>query len=507
MILAVMAVISGLGLFFEDQFTALASLFTEDRSVSIDYSGEVLRVAYLFAPENLNPFSTDPAVRNRLNDVYETLVRPDQNLNMEPLLAVSYGLVTEQVWNFKIRKGVYFHDGRELRAQDVMFSFNQARARPGNVAAELVAAVESVELLNERELNIRTRVPDPLLLTKLARLPIVPEGFDDFERPVGTGPYMLIDADDMARIKYARFNDYWGKKPYYGWLEILSQPDRNLRVSGLLDGSFDFLADVPPDAVAQIETAGYTVKMMPSLEVGFVLFNFSDKNFARKDLREAVARAVNKESFLDLAYGFANEVNQFVPSGVFGYNPDLVAPAHDANAAAELVDQLVSGFQNLSLDFYYPQNLRLLGQYFSEQLLPVGIELKLYPLGDLELQEKFLSGQLGFYYLGWRHDSGDALPFLKAVLHSRGGDGYGIYNGSSYANRDVDLLIERSETNFNEKERLADMQEAMRLAVQEDLAGLPLFESMSIFAYAPSLQFIPRVDSLIFPSSISKSSQ
>ena len=388
-----MAAVSGLGLFFEDQFTALASLFTADSSVSMDYSGEVLRVAYLFAPDNLNPFSTDPAVRNRLNDVYEPLVRPDQNLNMQPLLAVSYGLVTEQVWNFKIRKGVYFHDGRELRAQDVVFSFNQARARPGSVAAELVAVVESLELLSDGELNIRTRVPDPLLLVKLSRLPIVPEGFDDFERPVGTGPYMLIDADDNSRIKYSRFNDYWGKKPYYGWLEILSQPDRNLRVAGLLDGSFDFLADVPPDAVSQIETAGYTVKMMPSLEVGFVLFNFSDTNLSRKVLREAISRAVNKESFLDLAYGFANEVNQFVPSGVFGYNPDLVAPSYDAQVAAQLVDQLITGFQNLSLDFYYPQNLRLLGQYFGEQLLPVGIELKLHPLSDQELQEKFQAGQ------------------------------------------------------------------------------------------------------------------
>jgi peptide/nickel transport system substrate-binding protein len=246
---------------------------------------------------------------------------------------------------------------------------------------------------------------------------------------------------------------------------------------------------------------------MPSLEVGFVVFNLQNKNFAQKALREAVARAVNKKAFLDLAYGYAKEINQFVPSGVFGYNPEIETLQYEPDVSTELIDKMVSGFEKLQLDFYFPQNLRLLGQYFSEQLAPVGINLRLFPLTDQQLQEKLAEGTLGFYYLGWRHDTGDALPFLKAVLHSRKREGYGLYNGSAYQNDEVDRLIEKSETNFNESERLSDLQTVMRMAVQEDLIGVPLFESMSIFAFRPGLEYQPRVDSLVLPSDISNSSQ
>lgn len=505
--LTVLAALSGLGLFFEDQFTVLASLVSFDRFGESDGSGEILRIAYLFPAESLNPFANDPAIRNRLNDVYEPLVRPDRNMIIQPALAVSYGLLTEREWLFTLRRGVLFHNGRELRVEDVIFSFNQAKARPGSVADDLVNEVVSVERAGDYGLIIKTRVPDPLLLTRLSRLPIVPEGYDDFENPVGTGPYRVQDGSDLDQIKYVRFKDYWGEKPYFGRVEVLSQPDRNLRLPGLLEGKFDFLVDVPPDAVEEIKLRDFQVKLMPSLEVGFVVFNLQNKNFAQKTLREAVARAVNKKTFLDLAYGYAMEINQFVPSGVFGYNPEIEVLQYDPATSAELIDKMVSGFEKLQLDFYFPQNLRLLGQYFSEQLAPVGINLRLFPLTDQQLQEKLSEGNLGFYYLGWRHDSGDALPFLKAVIHSRTGEGYGLYNGSAYQNNEVDRLIEKSETNFNESERLSDLQTVMRMAVQEDLIGVPLFESMSIFAYRPGLEYRPRVDSLVFPSDISNSSQ
>lgn len=501
-ILVALVTVSGLALAFEDQFAVLADLVGYDKSARIDTSGRVLKIAYLFVPHTLNPFSTDPATQNRLLDVYEPLVRVDENLNMQPVLAVNYGLYSEDTWEFQLRDGVTFHNGQILTTDDVIFSFNQAKARPGTVAADLMDSVESFNKSGENSIIIVTKQPDPLLLSKLTKLPILPDGFNDFERPVGTGPYEIVDSGDLTKIVYRRYEGYWGASPYFGRLEVLAKPDKNSRLDDLIGGQIDLLVDVPPDSVEDLESKGFSVKFMPSLEVGFVAFNMQDKDFSQRSLRLAIAQSLNRESFLDLAFGHANVVNQLVPSGVFGYDPDLEGVAYEPEMAADTVNRLISGFQKITVDFYFPQSLKLLGQYFSEQLQPIGLNVELKPLTDLSLQEQLSEGNLGFYYMGWRNESGDALPFLKAVLHSKGKRGYGLYNGMNYFNSTVDQLIEKSEVNFNLSERLADMQKIMRIAVEDDVIAVPLFETKSIFAFNSDLDYTPRVDSWVLPSSI-----
>lgn len=502
-ILGLAVVVSGAALFFEDQFSALASFLSHDDYVNVDESGKILKIAYLFPPNDLNPFSADISTQKRLLDVYEPLVRADNNLNIKPVLAISYGIQDENTWEIYLRPGVKFHDGSNFDVQDVIYSFNLAKDNVGGVADELLAVIESYEAVGESGLLLKTVKPDPLLLNKLSKLLIVPEGFTDFEEPVGTGSYILKDTNDLSDLGYERNINYWGAPAYFSKVRVFAIPDKVSRVELLLDGEIDFLVDVPPDSVENIKEKGLSVEMMPSLEVGFVMFNFRNKTFAQKTVRMAVAKALNKESFLDLAFGYAKTVNQFVSNGVFGYNPDLSGYTYDREAAEDdLLDISDGGFQKIRVKFSYPQSLKLLGQYFREQLELVGMQLELAPLSDQELQELLQQQKLTFYYLGWRHESGDALPFLKAVLHSKNAEGYGMYNGMNYINTEVDDLIEKSETNFNLQERLEDMQMAMKIAVQDDIVGVPLFETQSIFAFDPDLSFTPRVDSLVFPSII-----
>lgn len=495
--------LSGSALFFEDQLSGLVSIFGFQNTRKIDETGQVLRLAYLFAPQNLSPFSNDPATQNRLHDVYEGLVTLDENLIVRPGLAVSYGLLGEQEWQIKLRDGVKFHDGTMLNADDVIESFKLAQTIPDNSVAELLDSIDSFAKVDDRTISIKTRKPDPLFLNKLAKMPIFPSGFKDFANPDGTGPYQVNNATNLSDIKYQRFTDYWGVQPYFGDVEIKSIGNKNSRVNALTNDEIDFLADVPPDAVNEFEQDGFKVAMIPSLEIGFVMFNLMDRHFADVGVRRAIAEALNKESFLDLAMGYAKTVNQFVSNGVFGYNPNLKGIAFDQEAAIAEISKAVSSFEKLKVDFYYPESLKLLGQYFQEQLKPVGIGVALNPLSDQDLQDKIQNSQIPFYYLGWRNDSGDALPFFKAVLHTTK-DGYGVYNAMNYSNAKVDQLIEKSETNLNQTERLKDMQDVMQIVTEDDVVGVPLFETQSLFAYKSDLIFQPRVDSLIYPSSISK---
>jgi peptide/nickel transport system substrate-binding protein len=505
LILLGLAVLTGGFLFFEDRMSTLADLIGWNKTVeNIDNSGQVLKIAYLFKPADLNPFSGDPAVQTRLLDVYENLVQVDRDLNLKPGLAVAYGLKNGNQWDFELRQGVKFQNGQEMQADDVIYSYQKAREINDPSFADLFADIERMEKLNDYSVRFVASQTDPLFLNKLSKLPIIPRDFTDFSHPVGTGPYKVDDATDLNNIYYLRNENYWGKKPYYQKVKVEAMPVKNERLDALLNGEIDLLVNVPPDAVNQIKSAGLQVELMPSLEVGFAIFNFNDDLLKNRALRQAIAQALNKTSFLDLAKGYAKTVNQFVSNGVFGYNPDIKGIEYDQDAAKTEITKEISGFENLKLKFSFPQNLKLLGQYFKEQLQLVGIDLELNPLSDQDLQTQLQSGNLQFYYLGWRSDLGDALPFLKSVVDARGENAQdGLYNGANYNNDKVTQLIRDSETDFNLQERLKKMQEVMKIIVEDDILGVPLFETESIFAMSARLEFKPRFDSLVYPSSIS----
>lgn len=505
LILLIAAMLSGGVLFFEDQLSALTNILGFEKSINqIDQSGQVLRIAYLFQPQDLNPFSTDPAAQARLHDVYESLVSLDENLIVRPGLAVSYGLSNDTNWEIRLRSGVKFQDGSTLDTEDVLDSFKTAETVPNNSVADLLAGIDSITRIDDLILIIKTEKPDPLFLNKLAKMPILPSGFTDFAHPIGSGPYKLVQTDNLTDLIYQRNSNYWGDLPYFGNLEVKSIGNKNERIMALKDGTIDFLADVPPDAVSEFQESGFKVDFIPSLEIGFVMFNFMDRHFVDVNVRKAIAEAINKESFLDLAMGYAKTVNQFVSNGVFGYNPDLKGIAYNQKDAIDLISKNVSSFEKIKFAFYFPESLKLLGQYFQEQLKPIGIQLELKPLADLDLEDKIQNSQIPFYYLGWRNESGDALPFLKAVIHSKMKGGYGIYNAMNYSNPQVDQLIEKSETNLNQADRLEDIQNVMKIVSEDDVVGIPLFETQSLFAYRSDLIFRVRVDSLIYPSSIRK---
>ena len=193
---------SGTFLFFEDSFVGLADVLGWNSIHKIDQTGQVLKIAYLFAPHDLNPFSADPAANARLDNVYEGLVAVDGNLAIKPALAVSYGMVGENEWQLRLRQNVRFHNGKVLSADDVIYSLRRAQEDLDGGQSELIASIDKLEKLDETSVRLITKKPDPLLLNKLAKLPIIPVNFTDFEKPVGTGPYMLTNSENLEKIDY-----------------------------------------------------------------------------------------------------------------------------------------------------------------------------------------------------------------------------------------------------------------------------------------------------------------
>lgn len=484
--------------------------------LQIHQSADKLVIGYAFAPKSLNPLLFDSVTRSQLVDIYEGLVSTDRNLKIKPAIAITWGLLDDNTWEFKLRPGVKFHNGRILSTDDVVSSLERARSDNGSQLKDLLNTIDKIQVTAADKITIHTKQPDPLLLNKLAVTYIFPKNLESFEKPVGTGPYVFVsrNQDDLVLNS---FNDYWGAKPFYQQVVLRTIQDRVDRTTALENGSIQLLTNVPPatacdpngkyanaDGCSQLQNKNIVVKSIPSLEVNFIAFNFSHSLLGNQGVRAALLKALDSQFFADLAFGYAKSSSQFISSGVFGFNPEIAKPAYDLNNAKVLITKLLAAsFDPPIITFDYPEALDSLGQYVKDQFAQLGIIVNLDPLSDQLLQDKITTGKSDMYFFGWKSELGDSFDFLSAVGHSRDDvKGFGQFNFSNYKNEQVDQLIEKSQHNLDMESRLQDLQAAMKILVDDDVMGMPLFESDVIYAFDKKITFEPRVDGYVHASEI-----
>lgn len=254
----------------------------------------------------------------------------------------------------------------------------------------------------------------------------------------------------------------------------------------------------------KLKNPDIAVKSIPSLEVSFLAFNQENEILGKRAVRDAIVMALDQQTFVDLAFGFARPSGQFVSNGVFGFSSSIGKPECDLETAKSQTAKACEGiFESLDITFDYPEDLQTIGQYIQSTLNDLGIIVTLNPLDNNGLLQKIMSGESDFYFLGWRSELGDASDFLQAIAHTKdAARGYGLYNGAHYSNKKVDDLIEKSQENLDPESRLKQLQEAMRILVDDDIYGVPLFESETIFAFNKAINFEPRVDGYIHVAEI-----
>ncbi len=504
----------GVYLFFGDKLLSDTMLHFAAPKVAV--TKDELDIGYAAAPASLNPTLFDGVTRSYLSDIYEGLVRTDRNLKIESGLALSWGLVDSLTWQFQLRPEVAFHNGKMLTPEDVVASINVARTSDNSQLKDLLNSIESVVADGTDKILIHTNVPDPLLLNKLSVVYIFPKGYSEFDAPVGTGPYEF-DQQTNNTFQLLRFDKYWGDKPVYKKVVLKAIADRDDRVNALKDSTVQVLDSLPPAlgcSFAENRNSPYkcvdlndkdiVIKTVPSLEVSFLVFNFENKYFQDLNFRKAFAKVFDSNIFVNMAFGFARPVGQFVSSGIFGFNPEITAQTYSLDDAKTVMDKILNeSFDRQEITFDYPEVLPTLGKYVQDQFTGIGLNVILNPLNDSDLQKKVLSGSSGLYFLGWRSELGDSSDFLQAVAHSQKVDGgYGQFNGSHYSNPQVDQLIEDSQKNLDSTSRLQQLQNAMKIIVSDDVIGVPLFESDHIYAYRNKINFEPRLDGYIHASEI-----
>lgn len=462
-------------LFFESRFDATVSSV---KNIWATPAAQYLVIGYSEPLISMNPFSNDVGSKARLMHIYEGLVRANADLKIQPALAISYGYIDNLTWEFRLRPDVFFHNGGRLTVDDVIASLQEA----------LPSTIKEIKKMDSGTFRIITRETDPLLLARLSQIFIFKKSDGQF---VGTGPYDL-KSKDGGLLTLKRFKDYWGDRPAFETVTLKTFASKKEKINALENETVDIVANVPTDVAKDFNYEGFNLRVKPSLESNFLMFNF-DKIFKDKNLREAVALSLNTDELVDLTQGFLSPISQFVGNGIFGYDPAISPRTSDVDRAKELV-----GSTTVKAEFDLPKGLEILGTNVKKQLKTIGIDVNLHFLAQSDFGKKTDSD---FYFFGWRSELGDSGDFLASVAHSRAGS-LGQFNNGDYSNPDADRLIELSQKTLDEKMRLEYLRQAMRIITQDDAMGVPLFAPEVLYGVSKRLDWSPRVDGYVLAQEV-----
>ena len=451
---------------------------------SHSYKSETLKIVLNTPTDDLSEYSINLNTLIRTANIYEGLVAFDRNLKIVPALAVSWGNIGQNTWEFKLRKDVRFHNGEPFDAGSVINSFNEAKESGGSLVKTVLNNIEEIKPMDNYTVRVTTRDPDPLILSKLTKF------FISLPDHVGTGPYKFAEWEKGVRLSLTAFDDYWGRLPDYRNVDYMVVQDKNQRQSDFDEGLTDILVAVPKEQA--IELPKDQLRTSYSLEVNFLMFKLDDPILSDRAAREAIRTIFDPSKIEEIGNNFVRQVSQFVAPGVFGYNPNI--PLFQFDEAKRAKSIFGSQRKKVSLD--YLSTYRTLTEYLSKQLLDAGFLVDANAIEPEALLNKIKNNESQMFVIGWQADNGDAGDFLDAFIHSTG-----EFNNGRYTNVVVDKLIEKSRKDLNPLSRLQTLQTIMSL-VDKDLIGIPLFESSRLYAVKKGVKWEPRLDGLVLASDV-----
>ncbi len=249
-----------------------------------------------------------------------------------PLLATSYKWADNVTLDFELRDDVVFHDGSKFGPEDVVYTVNfVGNADNGVLTQANVKFLKSAEQTGPNSVRITLKEPFPAALAYLAQAVfMMPEGHYDNAppgadgkkdyaavKPVGTGPYKIVNVIAGDRVEMVRNDDYFKNGPKgtaaIGKLTFRSIKEMNTQIAELLTGGIDWIWDVPKDQAEKLEgQGGIQVTNAKTMRVSYIAFDVDgdsgDKSFTNKKVREAVAHAINRKSIVENLVGPASVV-------------------------------------------------------------------------------------------------------------------------------------------------------------------------------------------------------
>lgn len=500
-------------------------------SVSTGALGQTLNIGIRSGPLSIDPhFTATGTQAEALKHVFDTLVKSGNNLELEPGLAESWKAIDDTTWEFKLRKGVKFHDGSDFTAEDVKFSIERIPNVTGpNPTTVYVRRVKTIEIPDPYTLRIKTDGPAPTLPNDFIRLFVVSskaakdystkdtatEGFNSGKAAIGTGPYKFVSWTPNEQLVLERFDGYWGGKEPWEKVVRKELPNDAARVAQLKAGQLDIIARVPSADVPGLQKdTKLTVTKTDSVYIFYVEFDFRETTpqvtgkdgaklsanpFRDPRVRQAFDLAIDREAITEIAMeGQGTPMVQLVTPNIFGFDKSIPLPKPDVKKAKELLAQ--AGYPNgFKVVFNFTNdrlpNDRAVGTSIAQMLASIGIDAQANGLPGAVYFPAKTRGDYSLTMAGWGTLTGEANYTLASLFHTNDPvTKLGSFNVKAYSNPAMDKLTEQAATEMDEGKRRSLLEQANKLMV-EDRPALAIAATVTAWAMQKDkVMIIPRSD-------------
>ncbi|WMM25953.1 glutathione ABC transporter substrate-binding protein [Tissierella sp. MB52-C2] len=436
---------------------------------------DTLVVAQGADAKSLDPHATNDQPSSRVaKQIYNTLVASNVDMEIVPALAESWESIDELTWEFKLVPGVKFHNGEELKASDVKFTYERMLASPS--VSHIIGPVAEIKVVDDYTVQIITSEPFAPLLSHLTHTAssilnekAVTEAGEDYgQNPVGTGPFAFDSWQSGDRITLKASEDYFQGAAAVKTVIFRNVPEGSNRTVGLETGEIDIAYDVEPiDKNLVADNAGLELIEGPSLSSQYLGFNTQKAPFDNVKVRQAINYAVNVQEIIDVVLEGAGEVAKSpLMELIFGSNEEIQGYSYDVEKAKELMKEagFENGFKTSIWTNDSPVRVRI-AEIVQAQLKEIGIDASIEVVEWGAFLDRTSAGEHDMFILGWTTVTGDADYGLYALYHSSQHGDAG--NRFFYTNPEVDKLLDLGKTEVDQEKRLAAYKEAQEIIVAD----------------------------------------
>lgn len=475
-------------------------------TLTVEGEGQTIVVGLVYAANSLDPGDhrerqSETVIRN----MFDGLVTRDTRSGVHLELAEEISWLDERTLEVKLRKGILFHDGVEMTADDVVFTFERIIQENAieypqphtSLRRGLITPLESTERIDDYTVVMHFSAPWPPALQMLVHQQIVPKHYLEevgtqgfIEHPIGAGPFKFVSADpDLQEIVVERFDDYYGGAPDLPPVGpacvdraiFRTIPDALTRAAAVRAGEVDIIQAVPLDvAEVLVEASGVQVRTAPGTRPVWMDMNVGQPPFDDVRVRQALNYAVDKERIIEEVYdgrafalaGPLSPFNNFASDALepYPWDPDkalsLLAEAGWADSDGDgILDRQDQPFV-LTLDTL--ELWRPLAEAVAGQLQTIGIDATIRFWDRSVISPRLLAGERMAYLDGWGDSAFDPVGHFEAKWHAYvEGQPYGRGNYSGYDNGRVNELIRMGEVTADPSDRQRIYDEAQEIIYEE----------------------------------------
>jgi len=444
--------------------------------------------------------------------------RNDETMEVEPHLVSDYESIEDDVWEFTIRDDVYFHNGDQLTAEDVKFTFDRVIGDETLSEHARFTQLGEIEVLDEFTIRMNTDGAQPSLLNRLGQTGagIIPKdyieenGMDHFlNEPVGSGPYSYVDWARDDRVVLEKYDDYFLGDDFTEWEEVVFRaiPETSTRVGELLTGNAHVVTDIPPNEWDRVDENEGTRHINSESNRTMLIIVRQTEGVATSDPRvvEAIDLAIDNEAITEqVMHGSGTPTRTRMLPGNVGANEDLFDTfVYDQERARELLAE--AGYEDgLEITMQAPQGRYLMDSDIAEvitgMLGEVGINLNL----------EFLEwSQFIEHYQGNTNEELMLLGLASSLFDSS--QGLDHYTSESplnegrmdWVNEEFDELFFAADVNMNPEERSQQYQDAQEI-LAEERPHIYLHSINMNFGVSDLVDYEPRIDEMYYANEITK---